>query len=157
MLRSQFIIIKNALDCTLAPSKARANAAYGLIMHPGMAMQSAASSSQPASYSAVTSAAGLHDSGNAFPRSSDLIGKHFGKLKNSNCQHCFKVGHDAFECPMQFYSTTNQYMPSFDQAGNRLMSYWYDTAEMLGPSKAIAAEWLAHAWQTAELLRRLQH
>jgi len=152
VLRSQFIIIKNALDCTLAPSEARANAAYGLIMHPGMAIQSAASSSQPASYSAVTSAGGLRGSGNAFPNSSDLIGKHFGNLKSSNYRHCFKVGHDAFECPMRFYSTTNQCRSGFDQAGNRLMSYWYDTAEILGPSKAIAAEWLAHAWQTAEIL-----
>jgi len=157
VLRSQFIIIKNALDYTLAPSEARAIAAYGLIMHPGMAMQSAASSSQPDSYSAVTSAAGLRDSGNAFPNSSDLIGKHDGKLKNSNCRHFFKVGHDAFECPMRFYSTMNQCMPGFDQAGNRLMSYWYDTAEMLGPSKAIAAEWLAHAWQTAKLLNADKH
>jgi len=38
VLRSQFVIIKNALDCTLALSEARANAAYGLIMHPGMAV-----------------------------------------------------------------------------------------------------------------------
>jgi len=157
VLRSQFIIVKNALDCTLAPSEARANAAYGLIMHPGMAMQSDASSSQPDPYSAVTSAAGLRDSGNAFPNSSDLIGKHFGKFKNSNCRHCFKVGHDTFECPMWFYSKTNQCMPGFDQAGNRLMNYWYDTAEMLGPSKAIAAEWLAHSWQTAELLNEDKH
>jgi len=124
VLRSQFVIIKNALDCTLAPSEARAIAAYGLIMHPGMAMQGAVSSSQPASCSAVTSAAVLRDSGNAWPNSSDLIGKHFGKVKHSNCRQCFKVGHDAFECPVRFYSRTNKCMPGFDQAGNRLMNYW---------------------------------
>ena len=107
----------------------------------------------------MTSAAGLRDSGNAFPNSSDLIGKHFVKLKlkNFNCRHCFKVGHDTFECPMRFYSTTNQCVPGFDQAGNTLMSYWYDTAEMLGPSKDIAAELLAYAWQTAELLNADKH
>jgi len=157
VLRSQFVIIKNALDCTLAPSEDRANAAYGLIMHPCMAMQSAASSSQPASCSAVTSAAVLRDGGNAWPNFSDLIGKHFGRVKHSNCQQCFKVGHDAFKCPVRFYSRTNQCMPGFDQAGNRLMYYWYDTAEMLGPSKEIAAERFTHAWQTAELLNKDKH
>ena len=86
VLRSQFFIIKNAPDCTLAPSETRANAAYGLIMHPGMAMQGAASISQPASCAAVTSAAVLRDGGNAWPNSSDLIGKHFGKVKHTNCQ-----------------------------------------------------------------------
>jgi len=80
VLRLQFIIIKNTLDCTLAPSEARANAVYGLIMHPGMAMQGAASSSQPASCSAMTSAAVTRDCGNAFPNSSDLIGKRFGRV-----------------------------------------------------------------------------
>ena len=69
----------------------------------------------------------------------------------------FKVGHDAFECPVRFYSRTNQCMPGFDQAGNRLMNYWYDTAEMLGPSKEITAEWLAHTWQTGELLNKDKH
>jgi hypothetical protein len=157
VLRSQFVIIKNALDCTLAPSEARANAAYGLIMHPGMTMQGAVSSSQPASSSPMTSAAVLRDGGNSWPNSSDLIGKHFGKVKQTNCRQCFKVGHDAFECPVRFYSRTNQCMPGFDQAGNRLMNYWYDTAEMLGPSREIAAEWLAHAWQTAELLNEDKH
>jgi len=85
VLRSQFVIIKKVLDCTLAPSEARANAAYGLMMHPGMAVQGAGSSSQPASCSAVTSAAVLRDGGNAWPNSSDLIGKHFGKVKHTNC------------------------------------------------------------------------
>jgi len=116
VLRSQFAIIKNALDCTLAPSEARANAAYGFIIHPGMVMQGAASSSQPASCSAVTSAAVLRDGGNTWPNSSDLIGKHFSRVKHSNCQQRFKVGHDTFECPVRFYSRTNQCMPGFDQA-----------------------------------------
>ena len=152
VLRSQFVIIKNALDCTLAPAEARANAAYGLITHPGMAVQGAGNSRQPASSPAVTSAAVTRDGGNAWPNSSDLIGKHFGKTKHTNCRQCFKVGHDVFECPVRFCSRTNQCMPGFDQAGNRLMNYWYDAAEMLGPSREVAAEWLAHAWQTAELL-----
>jgi len=45
----------------------------------------------------------------------------------------------------------------FRPSCNRLMNYWYDTAEILGPSKEIAAEWLAHAWQTAELLNEDKH
>jgi len=146
VLRSQFVIIKNALDCTLAPSEARANAAYNLIMHPGLAVQGAGNSSQPVSSSAVTSATVPRDGGNAWPFSSDLIGKHFGKVKHTNCLQCFKVGHDAFEFPVRFYSRTNQCMPGFDQAGNRLMNYWYDTAQMLGPSREVTAEWLSHAW-----------
>ena len=157
VLRSQLVIIKNALDCTLAPAEARANAAYGLITHPGMAVQGAGNLSQPASSPAVTSAAVTRDGGNAWPNSSDLIGKHFGKTKHINCRQCFKVGHDAFEWPVRFYSRTNQCKPGFDQAGNRLMNYWYVAAEMLGPSREVAAEWLAHAWQTAELLYEDKH
>jgi len=88
VLSSQFVIIKNALDCTLALSEARAKAAYGLIMHPVIAMQGAVSSSQPASSLAMTSAAVLRDGGNVWPNSSDLIGKHFGKVKQTNCQQC---------------------------------------------------------------------
>jgi len=37
------------------------------------------------------------------------------------------------------------------------MNYWYNTAEMLGPSREFAAEWLAHEWQTAELLNEDKH
>ena len=85
VLRSQCVKIKNALDSTLAPAEARANAAYGLITHPGMAVQGAGNSSQPASSPAVTSAAVTRDGGNAWPNSSDLIGKHFGKTKYTNC------------------------------------------------------------------------
>jgi len=48
-------------------------------------------------------------------------------------------------------------MLRFDQAGNRLDGYWYDHAQVLGPSYAVAQEWLVHVWQQNELLNADKH
>jgi hypothetical protein len=167
VMRLQAVIIHNALDCTLAPSDQRANAAFGLIVTPSKAMYGGDSPGHPGSAghavgSTVTQAAsGLYlpsrESGNAFPNAADLIGSAFGRPKNSNCRSCQKPGHDMFECPTNFFRRTGQCMPGFDRAGNRLNGYWYDHAQVLGPSQTVAQEWLAHVWQQNELLNADKH
>jgi len=167
-MRLQAVIIHNALDCMLAPSDQRANAAFGLIVTPSKTMYGGDSAGQPsgsavhAAGSTVTQAASgmilpMRDSGNAFPNAADLIGSAFGRMKLSNCRGCQKPGHDMFECPTKFYQRTTQCMPGFDRAGNRLNGYWYDHAQVLGPSQAVAQEWLAHVWQQNELLNADKH
>jgi len=131
VMRLQAVIIHNALDCMLAPSDQRANAAFGLIVTPSKTMYGEDSAGQPsgsavhAAGSSVTQAASgmiisMGDSGNAFPNAADLIGSAFGRMKLSNCQGCQNPGHDMFECPTKFFQRTGQCMPGFDRAGNRL-------------------------------------
>jgi len=86
----------------------------------------------------------MRDTGNSFSNAVDLSGSLFGRIMISNCRGCQKPGHDLFECPTKFYQRTNQCMPGFDRAGNRLNGYWYDHTQMLGPSQTVAQEWLAH-------------
>jgi len=167
VMRLQAVIIHNALDCTLAPSDQRANAAFGLTVTPSKAMYGGDSAGQLpgnvayATGSNVQAASGLNhpmrDSGNSFPDAADLIGSAFGRQKISNCRCCQKPGHDIFECPTNFFRRTGQCMPGFDRAGNRLNGYWYDHAQVLGPSKTVAQEWLAHVWQQNELHNSDRH
>jgi len=151
VMRLQAVIIHNALDCMLAPSDQRANAAFGLIVTPSTTMYGGDSAGQlpgsavHAAGSTVTQAASgmilpMRDSGNTFPNAVDLIGSAFGRMKLSNCRGCQKPGHDMFECPTNFFRRTGQCMPGFDRAGNRLNGYWYDHAQVLGPSQAVAQE-----------------
>ena len=167
-MRLQAVIIDNALDCTLAPSDQRANAAFGLIVTPSKAMYGGDSAGKlpgSAAYAAgstVTQAASglnlpMRDSGNSFSNAADLIGSAFGRMRLSNCRGCQKPGHDLFECPTNCFRRTGQCMPDFDWAGNRLNGYWYNHAQVLGPSQAVAQEWLAHVWQQNELLNADKH
>ena len=167
-MRLQAIIIHNVLDCMLAPSDQRANAAFGLIVTPSKTMYGGDSAGQP-SGSAVQTVGGsdtqaasavplpMRESWNAFPNAADLIGSAFGKVKTSNCQHCQNPRHDMFECPAKFYQRTTQCMPGFDRTGNHLNGYWYDHAQVLGPSQAVVQEWMAHSWQQNELLNTDKH
>ena len=168
VMRLQTVIIHNALDCVLAPSDQRANAAFALIVTPSKTMYGGDSARQHSGSavhtagSLVTQAASamtlpIRESGNVFPNAADLIGSAFGRIKISNCRGCQNPGHDVFECPTKFYQHTNQCMLRFDQAGNRLDGYWYDHAQVLGPSYAVAQEWLVHVWQQNELLNADKH
>jgi len=168
VMRLQVVIIQNALDCTLAPSDQRANAAFGLIVTPSKAMYGGDSTGQFPGNAAHTAgstftqaASGLllppRDGGNSFPNAADLIGSAFGRHKISNCRSCQKTGHDLFECPTNFFRRTGHCMPDFDRAGNRLTGYWHDHAQVLGPSQTVAQEWLAHVWQQNELQNADKH
>ena len=113
--------------------------------------------SSGATQKSASAARPMRDSGNAFPNSADLIGKSFGMKKSSKCKKCYEVGHDFFECPLRFYEKTGHCMPGIDAGGNRLPHYWHGADELLGPSPAIASAWLAHTWQTGDLMNENKH
>ena len=150
-------IVAIALGFVQDPKLRRSHIAAGFAAIPSIsaAVTQAPKSTMATDPTGVSGASGVapkgvlkRDVGSALPTAAAIMGTNLGTVKTTSCWTCGQMGHDCYECPLDFVKKTGTNMPGHDSTGTITdpHTYWKDGVAGSTISKEIASLWEKHSW-----------